>query len=451
MSIDRDKLVGLLERERTLHESRTTGSRELYSQADNLFGRVPMTWMNKWSGGYPLYLQSARGNRIVDVDGNEYVDFSLGDTGAMAGHSPEPTVAAVHKRISVEGGITTMMPNADAQWVAAELTRRFGLPLWSFSLTATDANRWALRIARQVTGKDKVLAFSYCYHGGVDETLVRSGPDGEAILREGNVGPAVPISETTRVAEFNDLESVERALAHGDVAIVITEPALTNIGIVLPEPGFMSGLRELCTKYGALLLIDETHTISVGWGGCTKEWDLQPDILVIGKSIGGGIPSGAYGLTQQVADAINAAEDSDLVDVGGVGGTLAGNVLSTAAMRATLDQVLTPAAFEHMIALATSFREGVEEVLARYNVPWSIAQLGARAEYRFVSPAPRTGSESAAAYDADIEEYLHLYMSNRGVLLTPFHNMALMCPTTSTGDVELHTKLFDAAVSELVE
>jgi len=450
MLIDRSKLGALLEREQALHESRTLQSRELYSQADNLFGRVPMTWMNKWSGGYPLYLKSARGNRIIDVDNNEYVDFSLGDTGAMAGHSPDATVDSVYNRIGVEGGITTMMPNADAQWVAAELTSRFGLPLWSFSLTATDANRWALRIARQVTGKDKVLAFSYCYHGAVDETLVRSGPSDEAVLREGNVGPAVPIKETTRVAEFNDLDSVERALKHDDVAIVITEPALTNIGIVLPEPGFMEGLRELCTQYGALLLIDETHTISAGWGGCTKSWNLEPDILVIGKSIGGGIPSGAYGLTQQVADAINAAEDSDLVDVGGVGGTLAGNVLSTAAMRATLDQVLTPEAFDHMIALATSFREGVESVLERYKVPWSIAQLGARAEYRFVSPAPRSGTESAAAHDADIEEYLHLYMSNRGLLLTPFHNMALMCPTTSSADVVLHTMLFDAAVSELV-
>ena len=450
MSIDREKLADLLDRERALHQSRTAVSQGLYFEADNLFGRVPMTWMNKWAGGYPLYLKSARGNRIVDADDNEYIDFSLGDTGAMAGHSPEATVAAVNNRIGVEGGITTMMPNADAQWVAAELTRRFGLPLWSFSLTATDANRWALRIARQITGKDKVLAFSYCYHGAVDETLVRSGPNGEAILREGNVGPAVPIAETTRVAEFNDLESVERELAHGDVAILITEPALTNIGIVLPEPGFMAGIRQLCTQYGALLLIDETHTISAGWGGCTKAWDLQPDILVIGKSIGGGIPSGAYGLSQEVADAINAAEDSDLVDVGGVGGTLAGNVLSTAAMRATLDQVLTPAAFEHMIELATTFREGVEGVLKRYEVPWSIAQLGARAEYRFVSPGPRTGTESAAAYDADIEEYLHLYMSNRGLLLTPFHNMALMCPTTSFADVELHTELFDAAVSKLV-
>jgi glutamate-1-semialdehyde 2,1-aminomutase len=251
------------------------------------------------------------------------------------------------------------------------------------------------------------------------------------------------------VAEFNDLVSVENALKHGDVAVVITEPALTNIGIVLPDPGFLEGLRELCTRYGALLLIDETHTISAGWGGCTKAWNLQPDILVIGKSIGGGIPSGAYGVTQELADNIFAAKDADLEDVGGVGGTLAGNVLSTAAMRATLGEVLTPTAFDHMIELATAFREGVEKVLAETQMPWSITQLGARAEYRFCSPAPRNGTESAASFDADIEEYLHLYMSNRGVLMTPFHNMALMCPATILSDVDRHTELFGEAVARI--
>lgn len=408
-----------------------------------------MTWMNKWSGGYPLYLESARGNRITDIDGHTYIDFALGDTGAMAGHSPAATVAAVNRRIGELGGITTMMPSEDAEWVGAELTRRFGIPLWSFSLTATDANRWALRLARLVTGRPRILAFSYCYHGAVDETLVITGPDGSAQFREGNVGPAVPIGQTTRVAEFNDLASVERELAHGDVAVLITEPALTNIGIVLPEPGFLEGVRELCTKYGTLLLIDETHTISAGPGGCTAAWNLQPDIFVIGKSIGGGIPSGAYGITREIAERITDHPEADLVDVGGVGGTLAGNVLSTAAMRATLEHVLTDAAFVHMIDLATNFREGVEKTLADHSVPWTIAQLGARAEYRFTSPAPRTGSESAAAFDGDLEEFLHLYMSNRGVLLTPFHNMALMCPDTSAADVDRHSELFAGAVAEL--
>lgn len=450
VSIRREQLAEVLAVERARHEQRTPRSRELFEQADHLFGRVPMTWMNKWSGGYPLYLDRARGNRVTDVDGNEYVDFALGDTGAMAGHSPEPTVVAVTRRIGTEGGITTMMPTADAEWVAAELTRRFGMPLWSFSLTATDANRWALRLARQITGRPKIMAFSYCYHGSVDETLVITGPEGDTQPREGNVGAAVPVSVTTRVAEFNDLASVEAGLAHGDVAVLIMEPALTNIGIVLPDPGFLAGVRELCTRYGTLLLIDETHTISAGPGGCTAAWGLQPDIFVIGKSIGGGVPTGAYGITTELADRIRADEEADLVDVGGVGGTLAGNVLSTAAMRATLSQVLTDAAFDHMIALATRFREGVEGVLAEHDVPWSIAQLGARAEYRFVSPPPRNGTESAAAHDDELEEYLHLFMSNRGVLLTPFHNMALMCPTTTAVEVDLHTRLFGEAVQQLV-
>jgi glutamate-1-semialdehyde 2,1-aminomutase len=450
MTFDRAHLATLVERERRTHADRTPLSRGAFDSADHLLGRVPMTWMNKWSGGYPLYLGAARGNRITDIDGHEYIDFALGDTGAMAGHSPAATITAVNRRIGELGGITTMMPSEDAEWVGAELTRRFGLPLWSFSLTATDANRWALRLARLVTGRPRILAFSYCYHGAVDETLVITGADGSAQFREGNVGPAVPIAQTTRVAEFNDLASVERELAHGDVAVLITEPALTNIGIVLPEPGFLDDVRALCTKYGTLLLIDETHTISAGPGGCTAAWDLQPDIFVIGKSIGGGIPSGAYGITREIAERIADHPEADLVDVGGVGGTLAGNVLSTAAMRATLEYVLTDAAFAHMIDLATRFREGVEKTLTEHSVAWSIAQLGARAEYRFTSPTPRTGSESAAAHDGDLEEFLHLYMSNRGVLLTPFHNMALMCPETSAADVDRHTELFADAVAELV-
>ena len=449
-AIDRVRLQSALEEERATYAARSPRSRELYEQADHLFGRVPMTWMNKWSGGYPLYLATAHGNRITDVDGNEYIDFALGDTGAMAGHSPEATVKAVHERIGIEGGITTMMPSADAEWVAADLTRRFGLPLWSFALTATDANRWALRLARMVTGRPKVAAFSFCYHGAVDETFVQMGPGGETVIRRGNVGAPSPIADTTRVMEFNDLDSVERALAHGDVAVLITEPALTNIGIVLPEPGFLEGVTELCRKYGTLLLIDETHTISAGPGGCTRAWSLEPDIVVIGKSIGGGIPTGTYGITERIAEMVKEHPDADLIDVGGVGGTLAGNVLSTAAMRATLGEVLTDAAFEHMISLATRFTEGVVATLEEYDVPWSIAQLGARAEYRFTRPAPRTGTESAHAEDEHLDEYLHLFMANRGVLMTPFHNMALMCPTTAATDVDLHTKLFAEAVRRLV-
>jgi glutamate-1-semialdehyde 2,1-aminomutase len=447
-TVDRTRLTSLIERERATYVATHPVAAEMNRSATHLVRGVPMTWMAKWSGGFPLYLEGASGNRITDVDGHEYVDFALGDTGAMAGHSPQPTVDAVSERM--RRGITAMLPTADAEWVGAELTRRFGVPHWSFTLTATDANRWAIRLARLATGRSKILIFAYCYHGSVDEAFAVIGADGGVVSRPGNVGAPVPLELTTRVAEFNDLASVDAALAHGDVAAILTEPALTNIGIVLPEPGFMTGLRELATRYGALLMIDETHTFSVGPGGATKLWDLQPDIFVIGKSIGGGIPCGAYGLSDHVRQQVEAHPEADLVDVGGVGGTLAGNALSVTAMRATLEHVLTDDAFAGMVDLATKFTRGVQEAIDRVGVPWSVSQLGARAEYRFVSPAPRDGTSSAAAGDDELDEYFHLRLLNQGVLITPFHNMALMCPATTSADVDLHTKLFAAAVHDLV-
>ena len=453
-TLDRARLASLLEQEQAAYTSNHPRSRELFGQADNLFGRVPMTWMNMWTGGFPLYLDHATGNRVTDVDGHTYVDFALGDTGAMAGHSPKPTVAAVQRRAGELGGITTMLPTGDAQWVGAELERRFGMPLWSFTLSATDANRWAIRLARLATGKPKVLVFAYCYHGSVDEAFALPGPEGKAQSRPGNVAPPVDLDLTTRVATWNDIESVEAALAHGDVAVVLTEPALTNIGIVLPEDGFLERVRELATEHGALLLIDETHTFSAGWGGATRAWDLEPDIFVIGKSIGGGIPCGAYGITREVAAAVTRhtdAGEADIVDVGGVGGTLAGNALSTAAMRATLGEVLTEDAFAHMVELATAFTAGVQATFDQLDVPWSVSQLGARAEYRFARPAPRTGEESAAAADDELDAYLHLALCNRGVLMTPFHNMALLCPETSRADVDRHTEVFREVVGALFE
>ena len=449
-AIDRTKLSELLKRERAEYEKRNLKSKALYQEATNLYGGVPMTWMNKWSGGFPLYLETAHGNTITTVDGHTYIDFALGDTGAMAGHSPEASTKAVAQRIIDSGGITTMLPTDDAQWVGKELTRRFGMPLWSFTLTATDANRWAIRLARLATGKSKILVFAYCYHGSVDETFAVPGPDGKAVARPGNVAPPVPMDETTRVVEFNDLAAVERELQNGDVAAILTEPALTNIGIVLPKPGFLEGLRDLATKYGSLLMIDETHTFSAGYGGMTKRDGLKPDIFIIGKSIGAGIPSGAYGITHEVANAIAEHPEADLVDVGGVGGTLAGNSLSMAAMRATLGEVLTESAFTEMEKLCTRYTEQVQAVLDKYDVPWSISQIGARAEYRFARPAPVNGSESAAASDDELDEYMHLYMCNRGVLMTPFHNMALMCPTTKIEEVDKHGELFEAAIAELV-
>ncbi len=343
-----------------------------------------------------------------------------------------------------------MMPTEDATWVGAELHRRFGLPLWSFSLTATDANRWAIRLARAVTGRPKILVNAYCYHGSVDEVLLVIGPDGQARSREGNVGAPVDPAVTSRVVEFNDLEGLAEQLAFGDVAAVLMEPALTNIGIVLPAPGYLDGVRNLTRRRGVLLINDETHTLSAGPGGATRAWGLDPDVVTLGKAIGGGIPVGAYGLSADVAARIEAMDGLDLVDMGDVGGTLAGNALSMAAARATLAQVLTDEAFMGMTTLASRFAYGVREVIAEYDLPWSIVQLGARAEYRFTNPAPRNGTESHAAADPDLEDFLHVYLANRGVLLTPFHNMALMSPETMPSDVDRHRDVFAAAIAELV-
>ncbi|MDO8186901.1 transaminase [Conexibacter sp. JD483] len=444
------RLQQLLARERESFAQRNPRSRAAYEAADHLFGRVPMTWMNKTAGGHPLYLDRAEGAHVWDLDGHEYVDLCLGDTGAMAGHSPAPTVAAVQRRFGELGGATAMLPTEDAAWVGAELARRFGLPLWSFSLTATDANRWAIRLVRAVTGRPKILVNSYCYHGSVDESLIVVGAGGEAESREGNVGAPCDVTLTSRVAEYNDLERLERELAHGDVAAVLMEPALTNIGIVLPEPGYLEGVRRLTRQHGTLLINDETHTFSAGPGGATRAWGLEPDVLTIGKALAGGIPCGAYGLSAELAAKIDARDDLDLVDMGGVGGTLAGNPVSTAAMRATLAEVLTDEAFAGMTALATRFTDGVRAIIDEHGLPWSIQQLGARAEYRFASPAPRNGGESHAAHQPDLDDYLHLHLANRGVLLTPFHAMALMSPATTAADVDRHHEVFAEAVRELV-
>lgn len=444
--IDRDRLGALLRRERAAFADRNPRSAAEYTRAGHLFGRVPMTWMNKNAAGFPLYLATARGATLTDVDGHEYTDFCLGDTAAMAGHAPAPVAAAVQERFGA--GACAMLPTPDAAWVGEELTRRFGVTEWSFALSATDANRWAIRLLRAVTGRPKILFNSYCYHGSVDESLIVTGEDGPR-SREGNVGAPCDVTLTSRVAEFNDLEGLARELAHGDVAAVVMEPALTNIGIVLPEPGYLEGVRELTRRHGTYLVNDETHTFSAGPGGATKRWGLRPDVVTIGKAIGGGIPAAAYGISEEIAGKIAGMRHLDLVDMGGVGGTLAGNALSIAAARATLEHVLTDEAFSRMEALAVRFADGVQRVIDTHGLPWSVSRLGARVEYRFASPPPRNGTESAAKADADLEDYLHVYLANRGILLTPFHNMALMSPDTTAQQVDRHEAVFEAAISEL--
>src|SRR6202158_5328691 len=430
--IDRTKLHTLQKREESRFFADHPKSAALYPRAQNsLLGGVPMNWMKKWAGAFPVFVKSAKGANFTDVDGREYIDLCLGDTGAMTGHSPEIVTEVLARR--VKEGITLMLPTEDSLWVGEDLQRRFGLPYWQFTLTATDANRFSIRIAREITQRSKILVFHYCYHGTVDESLATL-QDGLVAPRRGNIGPAVNPAETTRVVEFNDLNALEDALKHLDVACVLAEPAMTNVGIILPDSGYWKSARELARRHGALLIADETHTICAGPGGCTAAWQLDPDMLVFGKAIGSGIPGAAYGCSEEVARRISARIQLEDCDVGGIGGTLAANALSLAAMRATLQHILTPPAFEHMIPFAQRFNDGVAEQIRAAGLPWNVIRLGARAEYTFAAKPPRNGGESAAAADFELERFLHLYALNRGVLLTPFHNMALMSPATTEAD-----------------
>jgi glutamate-1-semialdehyde 2,1-aminomutase len=447
--IDRERLQTLYKREEERFVALHPKSGELFEEAKSVMpGGVPMSWMAKWPGKYPLFVERASGARFVDVDGNELIDLCLGDTGSMTGHSPRATVDAI--KAQLDRGITAMLPTEDAVAVSQELGRRFRLPLWQFTVSATDANRHAIRYSRLITGKSKIVVIDRCYHGSVDESFATLDADGKTVAREGNIGAPVPLDETTRVVEFNDLESMEAALRHGDVAAILMEPAMTNIGIVLPDEGYLTSVGELAKKYGAVWIIDETHTISVGPGGMTRDLGLTPDVLTIGKSIGGGIPTGAFGMTREIADRIAAKVDREVIDTGGIGGTLAGNALSLAAMRATLTEVLTEDAFSRMIELGNRWCDGVDSVIKEFSLPWHCNRLGARGEYLFQADAPRTGREAARAGDFELEQYIHLRLLNDGFLLTPFHNMALISPETSAEDVVAHTRAFREMCRELV-
>jgi len=447
-TLDRDRLHDALRAEERRFAETHRLSGELYEKAKaSLLAGVPMPWMAEWAGPHPVFAATAVGAHFTDVDGNEYVDFCLGDTGAMTGHSPRPTVEAITGQ--AQHGITLMLPTEDSTWVGTELQRRFGLPYWQFALTATDANRFTIRLARWITGRPKILVYSWCYHGTVDETFaIQVG--GETRSRPDNIGPPLDPALTTVAIEWNDVEALEAALAGGEVACVLAEPAMTNIGIVLPEPGYHDALRSLTREHGSLLAIDETHTICAGPGGYTAAHGLEPDFVTIGKPLAAGVPAAAYGMSDVVADRVQSEERTlEASDVGGIGGTLSGNALSLAAMRATLESVLTDDAFAGMIALGERFEAGVREVIASRRLPWHVTRLGCRVEYAFSPCPPRNGGEAAAARDRDLDRFLHLHALNRGILMTPFHNMALISPSTGREDVDRHTGAFAEAVGDL--
>ncbi len=410
-----------------------------------LFG-VPLHWMTDWSTPFSLYVASAQGANFTDIDGHDYVDFCLGDTGAMFGHSPKPVADALVRQ--AQRGFTTMLPTEDAPWVAAELSKRFGLDFWQFALSASDANRFIIRWARATTGRNKILIFNGCYHGTVDDVFVDL-VDSVPTQRDSLLGQVYDLTQFTKVIEFNDLPALENALKDGDVACVLAEPVMTNIGMVLPEADYWEKAQAIIRKAGTLLVLDETHTISTGSGGYTQAHHLQPDCLVVGKPMAGGVPCAVYGMSANVAAAAVQAKQNAPAGHSGIGTTLTANMLAINAMRATLEHVMTDAAFAHMFKLTDTLANGLREIIAQHKLPWCVTQVGARVEFQFTETPPKNGSEAALILDSELEHVIHLYLLNRGVLITPFHNMLLVCPATTTIDVDKLLGEFNACLQAL--
>jgi len=455
VTADAARIGQLVARELADFTARHPRSRALYEEGERhyLYG-APLHWMRRWAGGFPVYATHASGATVHCVDGFEYADFCLGDTGAMCGHAPPALTAALSAQLG--RGATLMLPTPEASWVGEELTRRFGLPYWGFTTSASDANRAAIRLARMLSGREAVLVFNGCYHGSVEEAHVGLGADGRMALRSGVHANAVDHARVSRVVEFNDLAALEAALAPRDVAVVLAEPCMTNYGMIEAQPRFLAALRELTRRTGTLLLIDETHTWSAGPGGYTARERLEPDLFVLGKAIGGGIPLGVYGVSGELAERLwqQAPRHTRAPGVPssshfGFGGTLAGSALQVAAVRAVLGEVLTAGAFAHMIALADELATRSRALLAAQRLPWFVAQSGARVETLFMPHAPRNASEVARTRDPQLETLLHLYMLNRGVLITPFHNMLLMCPATRRGDLERYLAVLGELCAQL--
>ena len=432
--IDPSRIAELRAREAERYRAaRPRTEREIGQGAQGYFGGVPMHWMLDWPMPFPILVERARDTAIIDIDGNTLDDFCLGDTGSMFGHSPKPVARAVRRQ--AKRGFTYMLPSEDAVQIGRLLPEIFGLPFWQVATTASDANRFALRVARAVTGRPKILVFNGCYHGAVEETFVRL-QDGQPVNRPGLAGEFRDYRETTRIVEFNDLAALERELAQGDVACVITEPVLTNSCMVLPEPGFHDDLRALTSRFGSLLLIDETHTISSGLGGYTRMHALEPDLFVLGKPIAGGVPASIWGLSAEIADRYGSYIKAKAPGYSGMGTTLSANPLQFAAMRATLEEVMTAENYAHMERLAARLEKGLARTIARYRLPWHVARVGARVEF-ICAPGPlKNGGEAEAAHAPDLEAAIHVALVNRGALIAPFHNMMLVSPSTEKPQVD---------------
>jgi glutamate-1-semialdehyde 2,1-aminomutase len=446
--LDWARAQAFLARERRLFADRHPRSAQLAADASAhlLFG-VPLHWMNDWGTPFPLHVDFAEGAHVRDVDGHDLVDFCLGDTGAMFGHAPPPVAQALHQQAT--RGYTTMLATADAAAVGRLLSERFGLPFWQFALSATDANRYIVRWIRAATGRSKILVFNGCYHGTIEDVFVDL-VDRKPVQRGSLLGQVHDLLAHTVVVEFNDLPALEAALSGGDVACVLAEPVMTNIGMVLPDAGYWASAQQIIRRHGALLVMDETHCISTSPAGYARSHGIEADALVLGKPVGGGVPCAVYGMSASLAERAVQAKRKAPPGHSGIGTTLTGNMLAMAAMRAALSEVMTPAAYDHMLALATRLAAGLRALIERHRLAWCVTQVGARIEFQFCPTPPRNGSEADQVLDGELEHLIHLGLLNRGILITPFHNMMLVCPQTTEEDVQRLIDTLDEVIGQIV-
>lgn len=442
-----DRLAAFTQAERSRYAHQRPQSAAAQAGARGVYlGGVPMHWMADWPLPFPPLVAKAKDARLTDIDGFVIDDFCLGDTGSMFGHSPAPVAKAIRRQ--AREGLTYMLPTEAALRAGAALQKVFGPFEWQIATTATDANRFALRVARAVTGKRKVLVFHGCYHGTVDDAMVAL-KGGKTITRHGLLGQVADLSLGAVACEFNDLAGVEKALAAGDVAAILTEPVMTNSCMVLPAAGFHAGLRKLATRYGALLIIDETHTISSGYGGYTRRHGLKPDMFVVGKCVAGGLPTAVWGLTGKVAKAYHAANARRAPGHSGMGTTLSANPLQFAALEANLTEVMTPKAYDKMEAGAARLADGLSAVIKARALPWHVVRVGARVEF-ICAPSPlKNGSEASTAHQPALEAALHIGLLNRGSLIAPFHNMMLVSPATKKRQIDRLIAAFDDVTKAL--
>mgnify|MGYP001161936171 CR=1 FL=1 len=441
-------ILALRERELTRFVNANPKSKHYFERSNGWFQRVPFHWMLDWPSPFPIVAASATGATLTSLDGQTFDDFCLGDTASMFGHSPPALASALTEQAGK--GLSYMLPTIEGAELGDMLASMFGLPHWQVTTTASEANRAVIRWCRGLTGRSKILIFNGCYHGAVDDVFVDLR-DGLAINRPSLIGQVQDLLLTTVAIEFNDVAALESALRNGDIACVLAEPVMTNIGMVRDAPGYLETLRRLCSETGTLLVFDETHTISSGYGGHSNSHGPMPDIMVIGKSIGGGVPCAVYGFTAQISARMEALNKARPAGHSGIGTTLSANALAMSAMHAMLGQVITRKAYDHMLAMADRLVSGLRQVIEAHGLPWHVSHVGARVEFVCAAQPPRNGNEARAAMDHDLESAIHLYLTNRGILLAPFHNMMLLSPVTQSEQVDRLLHALDSCVGELLE